>query len=434
MKRFLALSLAILLILAITPVAFAGISVTLDGEQISFDVPPQTIDGRTMVPLRAIFEALDAEIDWNADTQTVTATRDNTVVVMRVGNPVITVEGTDVRLDVPPLVINGRTLVPARAVAESFGVEVDWNADTQTVILTSQPIVSDRSADELILKTLELSKEANTYRMQGTMSVDMNVSVPGEAPVREQFDMSIDGVFQYDPLAMHMKMSIDLSGLLGELTPEELAELAALGIEVGTMTTEMVLVNGVSYTKMPGFDQWIIDDFSELDMMDELFQMTPQQYMEMTQQFGIANVLGADAVIGGVEFYTVRNNIDSATFRNIMEELLGDFNFDAMMPIDMGLSEDELAEAQMLIEAMFENMQASLVMVSYINKETVMTERMTVQMNINFSIPADVIPEGPMSIVMSIDGYFNISDYGVAIQLPDVSNAITLEQLMSMME
>ena len=137
MKKVLSLILAVLMVFAIAPAAFANISVTLDGVEIEFDVPPQIIDNRTMVPLRAIFEALDAHIDWDGDTQTVTAVRFGLVVIMQVGNPVITVGATEIELDVPPVIVDDRTLVPARAVAESFGVEVDWDEYTQTVILTT---------------------------------------------------------------------------------------------------------------------------------------------------------------------------------------------------------------------------------------------------------------------------------------------------------
>jgi len=115
-----------------------GVNVRLDGNYLFFDdVPPQIIENRTMVPLRVIFEALGADIDWDGDTQTVTATRGDTIVVMQVGNRVITVDGAEVELDVPPMIIDNRTLVPARAVAESFGVDVDWDVDTQTVVLTT---------------------------------------------------------------------------------------------------------------------------------------------------------------------------------------------------------------------------------------------------------------------------------------------------------
>ena len=138
MKKVLSVVLAVMLVFAVAPTVFANISVTLDGSAIDFaDVPPQMINDRTMVPLRAIFDALGAEIDWDGYTQTVTATRYDVVVVMQIGNPVITVAGSDVELDVPPMLIDYRTMVPARAVAQSFGVNVDWDGYTQTVVLTT---------------------------------------------------------------------------------------------------------------------------------------------------------------------------------------------------------------------------------------------------------------------------------------------------------
>ena len=141
MKKILCVVVAVMLVFAIAPAAFANISVTLDGSAISFDVPPQIVDNRTMVPLRAIFEALGAEIEWDGDTQTVVATRGNTLVMMQVGNPFIIVgdccDAETIELDVPPLIIDNRTLVPARAVAESFGVDVYWDQAAQTVVLTT---------------------------------------------------------------------------------------------------------------------------------------------------------------------------------------------------------------------------------------------------------------------------------------------------------
>lgn len=119
-----------------TPTA-APINVLLDGTALTFDVPPQMVDGRTLVPLRAIFEALGAEVDWNDATRTITATKDATTVVLALGSTTPTVNGQTVTIDVPAAAIDGRTLVPLRFVAESFGVEVNWDGDTRTVTITS---------------------------------------------------------------------------------------------------------------------------------------------------------------------------------------------------------------------------------------------------------------------------------------------------------
>lgn len=115
--------------------ADGGISVTLNGEALTFDVQPQLIDDRTMVPLRKIFEAMGAVVDWNDDTQTVTATKGNEKVVATINSKNVYINGETKTLDVPPMVIDDRTLVPVRFVAEAFGANVDWNESTQTVII-----------------------------------------------------------------------------------------------------------------------------------------------------------------------------------------------------------------------------------------------------------------------------------------------------------
>ena len=120
------------------------IIVTLNGEPINFDIPPQIIDDRTMVPMRAIFEALGAEVDWNEDTEMITAIRGHVIIVMQIGNLTVTIAELgggveEIQLDIPPVIIEERTMVPTRAVAESFGVTVDWNENTRTVILTYEP-------------------------------------------------------------------------------------------------------------------------------------------------------------------------------------------------------------------------------------------------------------------------------------------------------
>jgi alpha-tubulin suppressor-like RCC1 family protein len=116
--------------------AQSQITVTLDGKPIAFDQPPIIENGRTLVPMRAIFEALGATVYWNGDTRTVTATRGDTTIVLTVGSAAALVNGKRTELDVPAKLVNSRTLVPARFVAESLDCKVDWNNDTRTVVIT----------------------------------------------------------------------------------------------------------------------------------------------------------------------------------------------------------------------------------------------------------------------------------------------------------
>ena len=112
------------------------VNVKINGKIINFDQDPVIHEGRTLVPLRAIFEELGAEVDWNGETQTVTAYKDGITVSMRIGTTNMAVNNSVIVLDVAAMLINGRTLVPARAVSEAFKCKVDWDAQTRTVIIT----------------------------------------------------------------------------------------------------------------------------------------------------------------------------------------------------------------------------------------------------------------------------------------------------------
>ena len=115
----------------------ALITVKINGQLVNFDQPPIIIDGRTLVPLRAIFEALGATVDWNGNTQTVTSKKGSTSISLSIDSNSMYKNGKSVTLDVPAQLINDRTLVPARAVAEAFGCDVDWDDTTKTITITN---------------------------------------------------------------------------------------------------------------------------------------------------------------------------------------------------------------------------------------------------------------------------------------------------------
>ncbi len=140
LKKTLCLLLTMLLLVSTSTTVMASdeIKVKIDGRQIQFDVPPQIIKNRTMVPLRAIFEALGATVDWDEHTRTVVSTKNGIRVSLTVNYPRIDVNGEDVTLDSPPRIVNGRTLVPVRAISEAFKTNVEWNESEKTVVITTK--------------------------------------------------------------------------------------------------------------------------------------------------------------------------------------------------------------------------------------------------------------------------------------------------------
>ena len=126
------------LLMCVAPV-MAVPTVNLDGRQLSFEVPPTIDNGRTLVPLRAIFEPLGAEVQWDGSTRTVTATKSDTVIKLTLGQTKAYVNSQPVMLSVPAKSIEGRTMVPLRFVGEALGAEVNWNGDTQVITILSFP-------------------------------------------------------------------------------------------------------------------------------------------------------------------------------------------------------------------------------------------------------------------------------------------------------
>lgn len=115
------------------------IIITIEGKKITdYDVPPIVINDRTLVPARAVFEALGAELFWNEETKEIYMTKDDDVITIGIDNKTGTKNGINFTMDVPPKIINDRTFIPVRAVTEAIGCYVGWDNKTRTVSITEK--------------------------------------------------------------------------------------------------------------------------------------------------------------------------------------------------------------------------------------------------------------------------------------------------------
>ena len=146
MKKIISLLLVVGLVLSSATLTFANeneISVYVEGQKVSFDVPPQTINDRTMVPIRAIFEVMGATVNWDNATQTAICTKDNTVVKMTLNSKTEYINDVPYEMDVAPVIVDNRTLAPARYVAEAFGYFVNWDGNTKSVLINKTSTIKD---------------------------------------------------------------------------------------------------------------------------------------------------------------------------------------------------------------------------------------------------------------------------------------------------
>ena len=115
------------------------ITVVVDGKELDFDTEPIIANDRTLVPMRYIFNALGAEVYWDESDQTILAQKDDTTITIKIGNNIFYKNGEAIDFDVPAHLINGRTLIPVRAVAQALDSRVEWDGDLRLVSIDSNP-------------------------------------------------------------------------------------------------------------------------------------------------------------------------------------------------------------------------------------------------------------------------------------------------------
>lgn len=120
------------------------IRVNIDGQQLLFDTNPQIVNGRTLVPMGTIFSTLGLTINWDEVTRTATGTSDETTITFAIGSDQALVNGETKTLDVPATIINGRTMIPLRFLSEALGYKVVWVGDSNLILISRSDILEWR--------------------------------------------------------------------------------------------------------------------------------------------------------------------------------------------------------------------------------------------------------------------------------------------------
>jgi hypothetical protein len=107
-----------------------------NGRKFDIEAPPIIKEGRVLVPLRVISDIFGADLEWISESKEIVITLRSDKIILKVGDFTANINGKRIRIDSPPFISNGRTMVPIRFISESFKSEVDWNPDTKTVLIS----------------------------------------------------------------------------------------------------------------------------------------------------------------------------------------------------------------------------------------------------------------------------------------------------------
>ncbi|AFS77254.1 copper amine oxidase-like protein [Gottschalkia acidurici 9a] len=105
----------------------------MKNKDIKFDTPPVIKEGRTLIPVRAITEGFGANLEWNEETKEVKINKDGNEIILKIGSDIALVNGKEVKLDVNANTFSNRTYVPLRFISENLGLKVEWDDESQTV-------------------------------------------------------------------------------------------------------------------------------------------------------------------------------------------------------------------------------------------------------------------------------------------------------------
>lgn len=181
-------------------------SIISNKAKLKFDVPPVIKEGSMLIPVRAVTEGMGANVVWNQKEQSVTITKDGTEMVIKLGEGIATVSGTEVELGATAESFNNRTFVPLRFIAESLGLSVDWDEETQTVEIdeeesvegaeeAQEPSDSEAIAEEPKIDTATDAEESTEIQEPeaDTTSAEQSqeTSAVDEAAADEQIDQSV---------------------------------------------------------------------------------------------------------------------------------------------------------------------------------------------------------------------------------------------------
>ncbi len=260
------------------------ITITVDGVFIDcfkYGQIPVIVEGRTLVPLRSVFEALGAEVSWNNEERSVTSIKDDVTITLKVDSMEMLVNGEIKTLDVPAQIMNERTMVPVRAVAEAFDCIVEWNNSERWVVITTTSENELYCAEQTVL---------NMYNAvhRGMIFDNSNYSVDG-AGIKGLGDdigfmsiiMSTVGVYtgnlseelqeRYSNASAHLLMglfeSVDCEIISSEKIDENLVEVTA---NVYVVDVAQIDLDEISNTVTAELDRQMKEEYGfSVDEADE---------------------------------------------------------------------------------------------------------------------------------------------------------------------
>jgi|LSQX01.1.fsa_nt_gb hypothetical protein len=302
-KSILLLVVAVTVLMMVSPLVLADevvilespdAKIIIDGKIGVYEDVPIIIDERTLLPFRAVLVNLgvtddDEHIIWNEEDSSVTVKKEMDGVVrtiyLQIGNTTAFVDGAEETLDVPAILYNSRTYIPARFISQALGKKVVWDGSFNAVLIKDEEDFN--SVKDLLDKMDEVMKPINKYTLTGNMDMAMSMGDLGTSNTKTSLDASVD----YDKKIMYMDMEMDMSDI--EDTPEGIQNVSAEYYYAdNAMYMLMNLPNMEAEEELSG--QWMKTSLPQ-DLFDIMFENNDN--LKLFEDINLNDTIAAGLVI-----------------------------------------------------------------------------------------------------------------------------------------
>lgn len=441
-KKVTAAALAAAMVVSGAPMVFAADDqpkVMLDGSYVEFeDAVPENVNGRIMVPYRAMLESLEAQVSWDQQTKQVTAVTQEETLQFTIGQPEVLItykDGTTktTQMDVVPYVKDGRTYVGTRFMAEALDYTVGWDAGEKTaVIVDYNKIFENFDQDFSIMNKLSVADDSidltRPYETQMDMNIDVTlyetlVNAILATETGKQCDLSIVGeitaLSQGVNTDMVMSFQVNVEDLLNQLSEEDKAEVQQVMDVFGNVEMQIKL-NGETG------DLYLASDlFSALDETIEenawlhfnLYELYESAGIDLAEIMQLSESLVAgntsmkellmSALEGTASAMTVNAYMEAQSAYNALKAMMGDEAFDVRTSGGTTTYTSEFSGVDIVLAALADIPQQELGMTQAEIDQMVnaLKEEMVIQGSISFSERGEKIVDSNIDLTFEMEGF-----------------------------
>lgn len=387
---------ALILVLLSSATAWASsseITIKVNGVGLSSEIPPLIVSGRTMVPMRTICESIGANVVWDQKNKTVIVEKNNHIVKLPVGSKAAAKDGVPLMLDVPAMLVSGRTLVPARFIAEAFGAEIAWQGSARTVEISFSETRDGKTPQQLLEASEKALSELNSYKFDGAMTLSSQMLAFGLGPVKIDMKMAMQGAFR-KPQEVYSKLKI-------VSTSEESV------LDSGLEDTE-IYANGTEYYQRIGSGSWEKLGSAELtSLLSGGMDSNPANTFLQLQDIATIAAFSDDVLVAGRPHYVLYVKLDPAGFKNMLRLRMQGLSLE-------GASPEEQALANRMYDEFLREMRFDAAYKMFIDKETLIADSMEMRSVFKVGLA------GQGQVTSNSDSAFSLFDFNQPVEMPKI--------------